>query len=43
MHKEDKRETYQSQETQYGHHVEAPDFLHEPVHMQANFQICNIL
>lgn len=48
MHKEDKAEAYQSQETQYDHHAEATDFLHvhlhEKIHMQANFQTCkNIL
>lgn len=46
MHKEEK--AYQSQEIQYGHHVEATDsqhaHLHEKIHMQANFQTCsNIL
>jgi len=45
VHKEDETEAYQSQETQYGHHVEATDFLHvhlhEKIHIQANFQTCN--
>ena len=45
MHKEDK--VYQSQEIQYGHHVEATDFLHvrlhEKTHMQVNFQTCNFI
>jgi len=45
MHKDN--QAYRSQETQYGHHVEATDFLHvhlhEKIHMQANFQTCNIL
>lgn len=45
MHEEYK--AYQSLEIQSGHHVEATDFrhahLHEKIHMQANFQTCNIL
>ena len=35
-------DTYQSQETRYGHHVEATDYLHVHLHgrtrMQASFQ-----